>query len=282
VTPHRAARPLAVVALGVAVLALAAPAGAQETKKTVLKITVPSTDYDGSPTKLTIDGKESKQTGEVREFETPALDASKEATYTVELVHKPNNYTTITRTKKVTFKPGGTVDVDMRKAREDEEKILVRWVPTPNDVVEEMCRLGKITKDDVVYDLGCGDGIMVCIAVGKMGGKRGVGIDIDPKRLEEAKETAKEWKVADKTEWKKGDLLELKPKDIDDATLILIYLGNDLNNRIKPCLQGLKPGTRIVSHRFTMGDWAPDKTIEYQGKDGDTYKLHLWVVKDKK
>jgi cyclopropane fatty-acyl-phospholipid synthase-like methyltransferase len=134
----------------------------------------------------------------------------------------------------------------------------------------------------VVYDLGCGDGRMVIAAVKKGGAKRGVGIDIDPQRVAESKANAKQAGVEDKVEFREGDVLKIP--DLSDANVVLLYMGEDLNRQLKPILQKtLKPGSRIVSHRFTMGpDWKPDRTETIKGKDGDTYLLHLWTIKDAK
>src|SRR5262249_54074834 len=108
-----------------------------------------------------------------------------------------------------------------------------------------------------------------------------VGIDIDPKMVKRAKDNVKEAGLADKIEIRQGDILDVK--DISDATVVLLYLGLDLNLRLKPILQkSLKPGARVVSHRFLMGDWKPDKSITITGMDGNEYKLHLWVIPKKK
>jgi ubiquinone/menaquinone biosynthesis C-methylase UbiE len=141
-----------------------------------------------------------------------------------------------------------------------------------------MCKLGKVTKKDVVYDLGCGDGVMVIIAVKKFGAKRGVGVDIDAELVKKAKEKAEAEGVANKLEFRKGDVL--KVKDLPDASVVLLYMGEDINKRLKPVLKArLKPGARVVSHRFLMGeDWPPTKTIHVTGKNGQNYDLHLWVI----
>lgn len=155
----------------------------------------------------------------------------------------------------------------------------VPFVPTPQPVVDEMLRLADPKEGETLYDLGCGDGRMVCRAIANHGAKRGIGVDIDPERVKDSKETAKEYKVENKVEFRQGDVL--KVDDIPDATVVLLYMGNDINLRLRPILQAkLKPGARVVSHRFTMGDWEPTKT-EKLTVDGEEYEIHLWVIGDK-
>lgn len=256
----------------VVVVALLAPLSAQETKTIKLKVLLPHDDAV-----LSIEGTRMSATGKTREFESPALPVGKKYEYTLVAVIKPNNYTTITRKRVFDVEPGKNYDVDMRtNEKQSPDDIVIRWVPTPDDIVQEMLKLGKLTKDDVVYDLGCGDGRMVIAAV-KAGAKRGVGIDIDPAKVKESKEAAQRAGVADKVEIREGDVL--KVKDVSDASLILLYMSDDLNLALRPILQKqLKPGSRIVSHRFIMGDWKPEKEVTIKGQDGDEYELKLWIV----
>ncbi len=192
-----------------------------------------------------------------------------------------NNYETYIVTRTVKVQAGKSVEVDMRKMDPKQgDKLFIRFVPTPDDVVEAMMKLASVGKDDVVYDLGCGDGVIVISAVKKFHAKRGVGVDLDNKRLQEAKENAKRAGVQDKVEFRKRDVL--KVEGLSEATVVALYLSDDLNLLLRPLLQKqLKPGTRIVSHRFTMGDWKPDKTETIEGADGDTYEIHLWKIKEK-
>jgi uncharacterized protein (TIGR03000 family) len=269
--------------LGVALLAVADPVRGQDkdapkAEAVNIKVTLPH-----AKAKLTIQGQPTRQTGIERTFVSPPLEPGREYEYTLVAVWEPNNYTTITRKKMLKVKAAQNVDVDFRKKDEGrEDDILVRWVPTPPDIVDEMCKLGKIGKDDVVFDLGCGDGIMVIRAVKNFGAKKGIGVDINPDKVRDAKAAAKRAGVEDRLEFREGDVL--KPIDgLDQATAILLYMGDDLNNALKPILlKTLKPGTRIVSHRFKMGDWKPDKSIVVTGNDGDEYHLHLWTIPEKK
>jgi uncharacterized protein (TIGR03000 family) len=244
--------------------------------KSKLKISVPQEDA-----KLQIEGKDTKPEGLVREFETPELEVGKLYEYSFTVKWEPNNYTKLTRTKNVEFKGGEDIVVDLTKADpKNPDKAQIRWVPTPDDIVEEMLKLGKVGKDDVVYEPGPGDG-RVLIASIKKGAKKAVGIEIDEKKADEAKENVKKAKLEKEVTIIVGDAL--KDRDYSEATVVMLYMGNEFNNLLRPVLEKqLKPGTRIVSHRFVMGDWAPDKTIMVKGEDGDEYTLHLWTVKEKK
>jgi uncharacterized protein (TIGR03000 family) len=258
-----------------------------EKKPATLVVLVPDDKDHYQKLVVTLNDKETKENGTERKLATPALEPGKDHVFTVKAVIKPNNYTTITRTRKVTVQAGKTVEVDLRKAdKSNPDDILVRFVPTPPEVVDAMIKMGGMTKDDVVYDLGCGDGRMVITAV-KQGAKRGVGIDIDPQRIKECKENAKKEGVEGKVEFREGDVL--KVKDISDATLILLYMGRDLNIALEPILKkNLKPGARIVSHRFLMSDdWPPVKTEKINAKNNhgeeDEFEIHLWRIgKDEK
>jgi precorrin-6B methylase 2 len=215
------------------------------------------------------------------------VSAGKDGTITVTAIWEPNNYTRITRKKTVTAKEGDiTVDLSNADPKHPDD-IVVRFVPTPQDVVEAMCKLGKVTENDVVYDLGCGDGRMVITAVKQFRAKKGVGVDLDedkntPNLIQKCREKAKEAGLTEKQiEFRKGDVL--KVKDLSDATVVLLYMGDDINNRLKPILKKtLKPGARIVSHRFLMGDdWKPVKTEMINSSAGYPCDIHLWEIKKK-
>jgi SAM-dependent methyltransferase len=145
----------------------------------------------------------------------------------------------------------------------------VHFVPTPMAAVDMMLQMGKVTKSDRLYDLGSGDGRIVIRAAEKFG-TRGTGIDIDPQRVAEANAGAKKAGVTKLVDFRVGDIFET---DFSDATVVTLYLLRALNLRLMPTLQKLKPGTRIVSHAFDMGDWAPQRT-ETVG----TSTLYLWTV----
>lgn len=146
----------------------------------------------------------------------------------------------------------------------------VIFVPTPNEIVETMLRMAAVNRKDTVYDLGCGDGRIVITAAQKYGA-RGVGIDIDPERVAEATDNARKAGVAERVRIVHGDLFEA---DISGATVVTLYLLTDLNLKLRPkLLRELKPGTRVVSHAFAMGDWKPERTTEVAGTT-----VYLWRI----
>lgn len=151
---------------------------------------------------------------------------------------------------------------------------LAPFVPTPQDVVQRMLSLAGVKAGDVVYDLGSGDGRLV-IAAAKLGA-RGVGVDIDPQRIEESRANAKAAGVADQVEFRLQDALEA---DISDATVVTLYLLSASNAKLRPKLTSqLAPGARIVSHQFGMGDWEPAKVETFTDGNGTSRTLYLWTV----
>ncbi|GAB3203410.1 SAM-dependent methyltransferase [Pontibacter aydingkolensis] len=153
-------------------------------------------------------------------------------------------------------------------------KLDVPYVPTRQVVVDAMLDLAKVTNKDVVYDLGCGDGRIVITAAKKYGAT-GKGIDINPERIAEAKQNAKAADVTGRVEFEVGNMFET---DFSKASVVTLYLLPSVNMKLRPkLLRELKPGTRIVSHAFDMGDWEPEKTIEVDGA-----KIYFWTVPEKK
>ena len=150
---------------------------------------------------------------------------------------------------------------------------LAPYVPTPQDVVERMLELASVGKDDVVYDLGSGDGRLVITAAKKYGAK-GVGVDIDPERISEAKANAEKAGVQSLVEFRQQDALTV---DVSPATVVTLYLLSSSNMKLRPILtKQLKPGSRIVSHQFSMGDWQPAKNETFTDSNGATRTLYLW------
>ena len=147
----------------------------------------------------------------------------------------------------------------------------VPYVPTPPEVVEAMLKLAAVKPGDVVYDLGCGDGRIVIAARQKFKAAKGVGIDINPERIKEATDNAKKAGV-DHVQFVEKNLFEA---DFHEANVVTLYLLPGVNMKLRPKLQKeLKPGSRIVSHSFDMGDWKPDKTEDVNGR-----KIYLWTIK---
>lgn len=150
----------------------------------------------------------------------------------------------------------------------------VHYVPTPHHVVEEMLRLVGLTKDDVVYDLGCGDGRIV-IAAATEYGARGVGVDLDPVRIDEARANAGQAGVLNRVQFLEQDLFAT---DFREATVVTLYLLPKLNMQLRPkLLSVLRPGTRVVSHNFSMEDWQPDKEVWLTGSSSG-HTVYYWVV----
>ncbi len=165
----------------------------------------------------------------------------------------------------------------------------VPFVPTPDEVVMEMLKMGNVGKDDVLYDLGCGDGRIVITAVKKFG-CRGVGVDIDPQRIKESRENAKKAGVTKKVKFIEENLFNA---EFSEATVVTLYLLSEVNLRLRPRLfEQLKPGTRIVSHEFSMGNWEPEASttvktgekpaVDYWDQDVEdywnTHNIHFWII----
>lgn len=155
---------------------------------------------------------------------------------------------------------------------------LAPYVPTPQEVVDRMLQLGGVGKDDVVYDLGCGDG-RIPITAAKRFGAHGVGVDIDPQRIAEANANARKEGVSHLVTFRLQDALTT---DVSDATVVTLYLLSASNLKLRPILtKQLKPGARIVSHSFSMGDWQPDKVDTFVDTSGTTRTLYLWKTDGK-
>ncbi len=150
----------------------------------------------------------------------------------------------------------------------------VIYVPTPQEVVDAMLKVANVTKDDVVYDLGCGDG-RIPVTAAKVYGARAVGIDIDPQRIKEARENVEKAGVGDKVTIIEGDLFATP---IGEATVVTLYLLPSLNRKLIPKLnEELKPGTRIVSHAFDMGpEWPPEQQLDVEGRN-----VYFWTIPKK-
>jgi SAM-dependent methyltransferase len=147
----------------------------------------------------------------------------------------------------------------------------VIYVPTPQNVVDAMLKMANVTANDVVYDLGSGDG-RIPITAAQTYGARATGIDINPERIKEANANLAKANVGDKVRFLNQDLFET---DLSPATVITLYLLPSLNQKLIPKLKQLKPGTRIVSHNFDMGtDWPPEKTEDVQGR-----VIYYWTIK---
>lgn len=155
---------------------------------------------------------------------------------------------------------------------------LAPYVPSPQEVVLRMLQLANVGKDDVVYDLGCGDGRIV-IAAAKVYGARGVGVDIDPQRIAEANANAKIAGVQHLVQFKLQDAMAT---DVSPATVVTTYLLSASNLKLRPMLtRALKPGSRIVAHAFSFGDWTPEKVDTFTDSAGASRTLYLWKADGK-
>jgi precorrin-6B methylase 2 len=155
---------------------------------------------------------------------------------------------------------------------------LAPYVPTPQEVVDRMLALAGVTKSDVVVDLGCGDG-RIPITAAKRFGARGIGVDIDPQRIAEANANAKKEGVTSLVTFKLEDAMTT---DLSQATVVTLYLLSSSNLKLRPILtKQLKPGSRIVSHAFSMGDWQADKLETFEDSAGSTRTLYLWKTDGK-
>jgi len=183
-------------------------------------------------------------------------------------------------------------------AQDKDDKVTCRiiYVPTPESVIDKMFDMAKIKQGDVVYDLGCGDGRILAMAAPKYKSS-GVGVDIDPDRIKDSAETMKKYKVGDKTEVNpkggfkvlnaKGDAVveirqgdALKVKDLDKATVIMLYMLPEFMEKLEAQISKLKPGTRIVAHDYEFPNWKWDQKVEFKGPTRE-HTLYMWTVKEK-
>jgi SAM-dependent methyltransferase len=152
---------------------------------------------------------------------------------------------------------------------------LAPFVPTPQEVVERMLAMAEVKAGDVVYDLGCGDGRLV-ITAAKRFGVHGLGVDIDPDRIAESKANARREGVERLVEFRQQDARDV---DLSGATVVTLYLLTEANLELRPRLQSqLKPGSRVVSHQFGMGDWVPTHAETFVDNHGLSRQLYLWVI----
>jgi uncharacterized protein (TIGR03000 family) len=233
-------------------------------------VTLPQADAE-----LTVDGRTIEGEGTSRSFETPPFVRGSSGKVTIATSWKPNTYTTMTRTRAVSFRAGEPLTVDLSRD-EPTDRVRVLYVPTPDDIAEAMVKLAGVTPQDIVFEPGCGDA-RITIAAVRAGARRGVGIDIDPERVTESRENVKAAGLSDRVDIRLGDALDIK--DLSDASVVLLYMGDHFNMLIRPALwKQLKVGSRVVSHRFRMGDWEPDKTVTISSAEGGDYELHLWTI----
>ncbi|WP_373520973.1 methyltransferase domain-containing protein, partial [Aquiflexum sp.] len=150
----------------------------------------------------------------------------------------------------------------------------VPFVTTPDEVVEAILKLAEINENDLLYDLGSGDG-RIPIAAAKQFGAKAIGVEIDAELVVLAKGNALKSGVSEKVNFVQGDLFEM---DFSDANVLVIYLFPDINLKLRPKILNMNPGTRIVSHRFDMGDWEPERIEKITLSDGKEHLIYLWRI----
>jgi SAM-dependent methyltransferase len=166
----------------------------------------------------------------------------------------------------------------VRAIRSAAPQKLAPYVQTPQQVVDRMLQIAQVGRDDVVYDLGCGDGRLVITAAKKYGA-RGVGVDFDLNRVKESQANAQKEGVEQLVEFRQQDALTV---DVSPATVVTLYLLTSSNLKLRPILtHELRPGSRIVSHQFGMGDWQPEVQESLTAPDGSAHVLYLWKVDGK-
>ena len=209
-----------------------------------------------------------------RTFETASLPRGTQR-YTFSVTWAPNGYTKMTRSKTVELRGGEAVRVDLT-VEDPADRVRVIYVPTPYDISAKMVELAKVGPRDVVYEPGCGDA-RITIAAIKAGARRGICVDIDPDRAKESKANVAAAGFANRIDVREGDALDVK--QLSDVTVVLLYMGEHFNMLIRPVLwRELPIGARIVSHRFTMGDWEADDSITVTSDQGGSYELHVWTI----
>jgi hypothetical protein len=177
------------------------------------------------------------------------------------------------------FLAAGVGVVYTSQAQDNESKKIVPYVPTPQDVVDRMLEMAQVKKGDVVYDLGSGDGRIVVTAAKKYGVKA-IGYEIDPERIRESHENIKKAGVEKLVEIKQQDI---RTVDLSGASVLTMYLLPEVNMMLRPNIWNqMKPGSRVVSHDFDMGDWKPVKTDHVKDASGWDHTLYLWRVEAKK
>jgi uncharacterized protein (TIGR03000 family) len=247
--------------------AAARPALGQSSRQTViLEILLPD------EARLFIEGEETKETGSMRIFESPPLEAGK-YTYTLKtIVPGPKGPKTITR--RIDVRPGDFESIDLRPRREGERVPDVLYEPAPQKAVKALLDLARIKADDVLWDLGCGDG-RIPVTAARNFGIKARGFEIDPKCLEEARANVDKNGV--------GKLVAIEDRDIfaldlsREPTIVTLYLLPSLNARLLPQLQKLPSGARVISVGHRMADIPPDQQVKVDTEDGE-YVLYLWRV----
>jgi uncharacterized protein (TIGR03000 family) len=226
--------------------------------------------------RVMIDDAPTKQSGTDRQYVTPPLPRGKTYTYVLKASWLDGGREII-RMAVAKVEAGKEARVDLREGSKDGSSSQIIYVPTAPSVVDKMLDMAKIGKEDVVYDLGCGDG-RILVAAAKKYGVRGVGVDIDPVRVKEAKESAQKAGVSKLIEIRHGDAL--KVPDLSRATVVMLYMLPEFMEKLGPTLKKeLKPGTRVVAHDYPVPNWKADVTFSMPGVERPfPHTLYLWRI----
>jgi uncharacterized protein (TIGR03000 family) len=270
-----------------------APSWGQTQARATLVVRLPA------DARLTVDGQETKQTGASRQFYSPVLPAGQRFRYELEASWIGSDGKPVKKSKVVRVSAGDSLTVDLRETEDlpedksplgkppvdkkpngkvpplDEDVVTdVPYVPTPQDIVDKMLDLAKVKKDDVVYDLGCGDGRIVVTAAKKYGCKA-VGYDIDPARVRESLDNVKKYDVGDLVTIEKKNLFDA---DLSKASVVTLYLLPKINKMLIPQLLKLKPGSRIVSHNYDIEGYKKADWMELTDKEGHKHMIILYTT----
>jgi len=229
---------------------------------------------------LELEGKVTRMSGTERTFVTPPLEPGAKYSYTLKATWLGPDGKPVVREKKVPVTAGQEATVDLRDGAEvapARPQLDVAYVATPPNVVEAMLRAAGVRPSDVVYDLGCGDGRVAIAAVQQFGAKKGIGIDIDPERVQQSLFNAAVEGVAGRTEFRVGNVLKLDR--LPDANVVTMYLLPEINLKVRPLLQALPAGTVVVSHDVDTGDWPPDRTERVRDPGGTVHTIFVWTIK---
>jgi uncharacterized protein (TIGR03000 family) len=295
----------------VATLPVALPAQPPGKSPVLLYVTVPA------DAKLSVNGVPVSKAGPDRRLISPPITIGEKGTYTLTVTYTRDGKS-VTIDREIVVTGGEVTRVDLTKAEPKKVELAAEskvepktvqakpkaepkndtppakvdpppkngvkldapYVPTPAEMVDKMLEVAGVKEGDTVYDLGSGDGRIVIAAVQKFKAKRGVGIEKSPERVRLAKENATKARVADKVDIREGDVLKLN--DLPDASVVTLQLLPEVNEKLRPFLRKtLKPGSRVVSYDFDMGEeWKPEKEVPVKDKDGREHIIYLWTIQE--
>jgi uncharacterized protein (TIGR03000 family) len=263
---------LGLVAAALAQQPAAQPPAGKPMVKSKVKVIVPQDDAE-----LVVEGKKTETRGKERLFDTPDLEQGTRYLYDFVVTWRPDKFTTVTRKSTRKFTGGQELTVDLTND-EGNDKATTTLAAPSDDMIDELLKAAKITKDDVAFEPDFKD-IRTLTAVSKAGAKRAVGLTADADKAKAANEQIKAGMLEGKVE-----VVQAEPadgKDYAQGTVALLYLTEDRGQALLPVLlRDLKAGSRVVSLRFKLGDWPPATTTPAVNKDGVKYEVYTWTVTD--